>query len=679
MNAIAIATVSVAREETNMSYLTPADFPHTRNVDSDLRYIVDMYFKLAPLPDAWAAYQKLMNQQYADFIKQVNDDFIEFTDHVTSEINQLNMDWAAFKTYVENYLKNLDVQDEINNKLDELVADGTISELLAGVVGNTNPIFVDSVSEMTDRNSVYVLNGTGHIYQWNGTEFSDTGLVYGIPPAVMMYRGLLTGTTLYENKQVGFYNIRPTDNNTFTDVPLSGAIGGNLFNISPTSTGGVMQIVVYISSKRIFMRFENAAWTDITQYAQDKPTIFRYNGIVSGQTLESNNLIGFYNIRPSDNNNFTDVPVPGEYGGNLINFVPTSTGGVLQFVVYTGSKRTFIRFQSGTWTELTGYLIDKQNVLKYNGLLTGSTLYVNNLNGYYNIRPNDNTSFTDVPMPGAIGGNLLNISPTSTGGMLQFVFYTASGKSFYRFQNNPWTDISVSNYVKYQNSNNITWYALGDSITQGYYSEYNEEGTPELLFNPLYSYAYLINSQFKNFKNFKNIAIGGSGFVHLGTHTQVNACDIVDNNSFADAQLITLMYGINDWHYDMPIGSVDSTDRDGTIYGNISYVIKTLNKKAPNAKIVFITPLNCYAYGGDVDSKFAINHSLPNATTLQAVVDAIKYYCNKYCLEYVEATNNNSVVNVLNMTLGIMPDGIHPSRICHEQIAHDLATKINYI
>ena len=38
--------------------------------------------------------------------------------------------WISFKSYVENYLANLDVQDEINNKLDQMAADGTLDALL---------------------------------------------------------------------------------------------------------------------------------------------------------------------------------------------------------------------------------------------------------------------------------------------------------------------------------------------------------------------------------------------------------------------------------------------------------------------------------------------------------------------------------------------------------------------
>ena len=37
----------------------------------------------------------------------------------------------TFTTFVENYFENLDVQQEINNKLDAMALDGTLSDLLA--------------------------------------------------------------------------------------------------------------------------------------------------------------------------------------------------------------------------------------------------------------------------------------------------------------------------------------------------------------------------------------------------------------------------------------------------------------------------------------------------------------------------------------------------------------------
>lgn len=71
-------------------------------------------------------------------------------DWFLNEFNKLVEQWKAMqknfdnlqdafndlKSYVQNYFKNLDVQDEINNKLNEMLKDGTLSELLNKIIGN---------------------------------------------------------------------------------------------------------------------------------------------------------------------------------------------------------------------------------------------------------------------------------------------------------------------------------------------------------------------------------------------------------------------------------------------------------------------------------------------------------------------------------------------------------------
>lgn len=42
--------------------------------------------------------------------------------------------WTELKNYVENYFDNLDVQQEINNKIDEMVLDGTMQQLIQNVI-----------------------------------------------------------------------------------------------------------------------------------------------------------------------------------------------------------------------------------------------------------------------------------------------------------------------------------------------------------------------------------------------------------------------------------------------------------------------------------------------------------------------------------------------------------------
>lgn len=82
-----------------MSYIN--EFPHGRMWDSDLRQILEMYNTVKGLPDSWETFS-----------------------------NQMHNDWNNLKQFVNTYFTNLDVQNEINRKIDALVADGTIDAML---------------------------------------------------------------------------------------------------------------------------------------------------------------------------------------------------------------------------------------------------------------------------------------------------------------------------------------------------------------------------------------------------------------------------------------------------------------------------------------------------------------------------------------------------------------------
>lgn len=54
----------------------------------------------------------------------------ELTSEWTTYRDELTAVWEQYKTYIDNYFNNLDVQEEINNKLDEMASDGTLDTLL---------------------------------------------------------------------------------------------------------------------------------------------------------------------------------------------------------------------------------------------------------------------------------------------------------------------------------------------------------------------------------------------------------------------------------------------------------------------------------------------------------------------------------------------------------------------
>lgn len=149
--------------------------------------------------EALSALWKYM-QDTVDIINNnatVTEEYIKLTDQM--------------KEYMDNYFDNLDVQDQINNKLDKMVADGTMTEILSvyvtpqlndlnykidqGLADEANtrlqednrlqsqisglasgaPLAASSTDEMTDTSKIYVNTTDGKWYYYNGEEWTIGG------------------------------------------------------------------------------------------------------------------------------------------------------------------------------------------------------------------------------------------------------------------------------------------------------------------------------------------------------------------------------------------------------------------------------------------------------------------------------------------------------------------------
>lgn len=126
---------------------------------------------------------------------------IEQQNLVNDNTDALYQAYTTLKNYVDNYFDNLDVQDEINNKLDEFATDGTLEAIFANYItpfmnsltNNVNlrlanqdseielidnkvsalvssaPIPVSNTSGMTDTSKIYVNTTDGKWYYYNGS------------------------------------------------------------------------------------------------------------------------------------------------------------------------------------------------------------------------------------------------------------------------------------------------------------------------------------------------------------------------------------------------------------------------------------------------------------------------------------------------------------------------------
>ena len=72
---------------------------------------------------------------------------------VTENQQNVTQSFTELHNYVEDYFDNLDVQNEINNKLDEMVLDGTLENILYNYV-NIAKIYSTTADMLQDTNLV---------------------------------------------------------------------------------------------------------------------------------------------------------------------------------------------------------------------------------------------------------------------------------------------------------------------------------------------------------------------------------------------------------------------------------------------------------------------------------------------------------------------------------------------
>lgn len=82
------------------------------------------------------------------FTKYLGETIIPTVNNNAEAVTELQNLFVELQTYVNNYFDNLDVQEEINNKLDEMVEEGTLQEIIADYL-NSKAIFgYDNVASM---------------------------------------------------------------------------------------------------------------------------------------------------------------------------------------------------------------------------------------------------------------------------------------------------------------------------------------------------------------------------------------------------------------------------------------------------------------------------------------------------------------------------------------------------
>lgn len=87
-------------------------------------------------------------------VQQLTRLFNELSEETKTTVEEYISKFVELKTFVDDYFENLDVQDEINNKLDQMAEDGTLQEIIGQYLDATTFWGFTSVADMKDGSNL---------------------------------------------------------------------------------------------------------------------------------------------------------------------------------------------------------------------------------------------------------------------------------------------------------------------------------------------------------------------------------------------------------------------------------------------------------------------------------------------------------------------------------------------
>ena len=345
----------------------PADFTPEMGNYKTLQPFRYWCQKVLPLvyDDSLSYYELLC--KVVDYLNKTMED----VEVLHGDVTNLHEAYEELQGYVNNYFSTLDVQEEINNKLDVMAKDGTLSSIMVKFA-KPYPIFVNSIGEMTNHELNYVLTTDGYIYYYNGSSFVSSGIHYGTNTLYLKSYG---NNFYYANPSVTDLNSAPLNTVlvfTFDSLQGSGVAnvptsldfksGFNVFTYGADviNLAGSVQVAVSLNEGNVAYRAYAGTWTewryltsfymkgyginfndanppvtDLNSAPLNTALVFTFDSLQSSGVANVPTSLDF----KSGFNVFT-------YGADVINLA-----GSVQVAVSLNEGNVAYRAYAGTWTE----------------------------------------------------------------------------------------------------------------------------------------------------------------------------------------------------------------------------------------------------------------------------------------------------------------------------------------
>ena len=181
----------------------PANFTPTLGNYTDLQPFRFWCQKVLPLvyDDSLSYYELLC--KVVDYLNKTMEDVGVLEGDVTG----LHEAYKMLQGYVNDYFSTLDVQEEINNKLDAMASNGTLGEILKNVITVNQPVLVNTKEDMVDTSYLYILASDGYVYYYDGTKFTPSTLKYNMPVNAYTAGSFTIPIKINDIKSIGTYTV----------------------------------------------------------------------------------------------------------------------------------------------------------------------------------------------------------------------------------------------------------------------------------------------------------------------------------------------------------------------------------------------------------------------------------------------------------------------------------------
>lgn len=585
---------------------------------------------------------------------------------------------AELESFVNNYFDNLDVQNEINNKLDELVNDGTLSNLIGAyiqpkineqnaniqnfeqsvnatlnnynnrisAIASGSPLKATSVSDMIDTSRIYVNTTDGKWYYYDGTNWQIGGTYQssGIADNSITFLSLdsnLKGNfnfdlgenlvsqqlnSVYYKKNTTTGKVQTTNANNYSSYiyPLETGknyffVGFNRYNLPALLIADSENNVIYESPANDTSTVTGSSYLFSVNQSGLKAYINR------GSTTMSTVWFDYYNTKLCEVNNLynnlkikENTPVFNDLEGLFVSIARIEINKTIQFISNADYDTKVYKISKGL-----KYTIHSKDLFNVPGVVLTDTSY-----------------------------NVKYISSDESQATARDVIYTFTAENDgFAFlpeieMHNVYHTISIdydmiNTESKMNNLENKVVLWNGDSIGYG-------------AGNNGVSYANYISDKYN--MSSTNYAVSGRCIAKEDGHTSILE---TINNMSNNADYVLFEGGWNDmWR--VPLGSIsegyDATLDEYTWSGALESLIKTSKMKWPTAKIGFILP------HGRVDNMRETEDTFWNR--------AIEIF-NKWNFPYIDLRHNGLVAfndTLLDLFFDISEtthhgDGTHPNEL----------------